>query len=77
MMTCSVIMWIYVQDKKNIMKKYMNTKHNRNPIAKECKSMDTSEMVKDQQEQTETYEKKDKDNCWMLKRINVLDVIKV
>ena len=61
---------------KKIMKKYMNTKHKRDLIAKECNSKDTSEMVKDQQEQTETNEKKDKDNCWMLKRINVLDVIK-
>ena len=74
-MICSVILWIYVQDKKNN-EKYMNTKHKRNPIAKECNSKDTSEMVKDQQEQMETNEKKDKDNCWMLKRINVLDVIK-
>ena len=36
----------------------MNVKHNSNHIAKECNMKDTSEKVKDQQEQTETNEKR-------------------
>ena len=52
----------------------MNTKHNRNHIAKECSSKDTSEKVHDHQEQTETNEKKDKDKN--KQRVNVIYVIK-
>ena len=59
------------------MEKHMNIKYNSNNIDKECNMKDTSEKVKDQQEQTETNEKKDnKKTDKTLERTNVLNVIK-